>query len=99
MEKHIHETYDGEARGVLDVLVCPKCGKRPGMSRELRRLSLWFLVLAIMTSIVSLVLFLTHEPPFVVKAPFLAAAIAIVARFYVFVAAVLEASDRVKLTE
>jgi hypothetical protein len=97
MDAHITESYTAEGRGVLDVLACPKCGKRPGMKREMQRIGLWMIVLAMMGALVATLLWVTHEM-LAAKAALLACAIAIVGRAYVFIAAVLESKDRVRFT-
>jgi hypothetical protein len=96
-EKYIHETYDAEARGVIDVLACPKCGKRPGIGREMKRLGVWTLVLTAMSVGVALVLWSTSEP-LAAKAAIVATLVAIAARAYVFVMALREAAERTRLT-
>ncbi len=93
----IRESYTSEGRGVVDVLACPKCGARPGMKRELRRMALWLAVLSALVGLTSGMLCVMGDrtPAF---GALIAGGIAILARSYTFLAAIGEAKDRVRLT-
>jgi hypothetical protein len=97
METHIHESYTAEGQGVLDVLACPSCGQRPGLSREMKRLGIWIGVLALTAGGAALLLLLMDEK-LAAKAALVAIGFAIASRAYVFVAAIREATERVKLS-
>lgn len=94
-QPYIKESYDAEARGVLALYKCPKCGKRPGIGGELRRLGMWFLTLTIMIAFATLMFWwIGNQAAMLAMA--LAFGFAIVARTYTFISAVLEANDRVR---
>ena len=94
-QPYIKESYEAEARGVLALYKCPKCGNRPNIGGELRRLGLWFLTLMIMIGLATLMFWWLNNPAAMV-AMGLAFGIAVVARAYTFISAVIEANDRVR---
>jgi hypothetical protein len=96
-DQFIHESYTAEGQGVLDVLACPRCGKRPGIKRELRKLSLWFAALLVMLGFTFVLLWFFRDRTAAVGA-LIAGGFAVLARAYTFFAAVLDAKDRVVLT-
>lgn len=97
LDQFIHESYATEGRGVIDVLACPKCGARPGMRRELRRMALWLAVLSAAIAATSGILYAMGDRTPAVGA-LIAGAVAILARTYTFLATIREATDRVRLS-
>jgi hypothetical protein len=96
-QPYIRESYTAEGRGVLALFACPKCGTRPGLKGELRRLGIWLLTLTVMLGL-AVLFFLWLSNTAAAFGMGLAYAIAIVARGYAFVSAVIEAKDRVRVS-
>lgn len=95
LDQFIHETYTSEGLGVLAVVPCPKCGTRPGLKKELRKMALYFVVLIVMVGLTSGMLYGFGDQTAAVGV-LIAAGFAVVARTYTFIAATLEAKDRVR---
>lgn len=96
-DKFIHETYTAEGLGVLAVVPCPKCGMRPGLKNEVRKLGLYFFVLAVMVTGMGALCYAVADPMLALGL-LLAGAFGLVGRSYTFVASVLESKDRTRFS-
>lgn len=96
LETFVHESYTAEGRAVLDLAPCPRCGRRPGLARELRRVALWLAVLTAMAAATAALLwgFGDRVPAMGVG---VAWCVAVAARAVTFALALVEAKDRVRL--
>ena len=97
LQTYIHETYTAEGLGVLAVVPCPKCGTRPGLKKELRKLGLYFLVLAMMVTGMGALCYAVADPMLALGL-LVAGAFGVLGRSYTFVASVLESKDRTRFT-